>query len=102
VHGVYRLEGATALSYSLTEPTQGIGSGGTNAFPSDLQDPRLYDDDMASAVELLDVVGLQGYRRRSQPINAPRGWMMRGCGGRDGCWVVVVGAGAGCGVGGVG
>lgn len=62
VHGVHRLEGATVLYYSLTEPTKGIGSGGTNAFPSDLQEPGLYGYNMASAVELLDVVGLQGYR----------------------------------------
>ena len=62
VHGVHRVEGGTVLYYSLTEETQGIGAGGTNAFPSDLQEPAIYDDNMASAVALLDVAGLQGYR----------------------------------------
>lgn len=62
VHGVYRVEGGTALYYSLTEATKGIGSGGTDAFPTDLQEPTVYGYNMASAVTLLDVAGLQGYR----------------------------------------
>ncbi|MEK8227397.1 hypothetical protein NKG05_16780 [Oerskovia sp. M15] len=35
---------------------------GANAFPTDLQEPGVYGYNMASAVALLDVVGLQGYR----------------------------------------
>lgn len=62
VHGVYRVDGGTALYYSLTEETKGIGTGGTNAFPTDLQDPTVYGYNMASAVALVDVAGLQGYR----------------------------------------
>ena len=62
VHGAYRVEGGTALYYSLTEATKGIGSGGADAFPSDLQEPTVYGYNMASAVALLDVAGLQGYR----------------------------------------
>lgn len=62
VHGAFRVDGATALYYSLTEKTQGIGFGETDAFPSDLQEPAVHDYNMASAVELLDVADLQGYR----------------------------------------
>jgi OmpA-OmpF porin, OOP family len=62
VHGAYRIDGGTALYYSLTEETEGIGFGETDAFPSDIQEPWIYDYGTASAVALLDVAGLQGYR----------------------------------------
>ncbi|GII97857.1 hypothetical protein Slu03_02350 [Sediminihabitans luteus] len=62
VHGVYRVDGATALYYSLGEDTVGMGFGEANPFPSDIQEASVYGYNMASSVELVDVGTLQGFR----------------------------------------